>query len=66
MFHFRYIICKWKREDCDTIADYMFHVNERLWKFGSTSQTDIVEVVPLNVLLSDSKFCDYIVSSNNR
>jgi len=61
----RYIICQWKREDCKVITDYMYHVNEKLWKFGSTSQKDILEVVPLEVLTSDSDFYNYIVSSNN-
>ncbi|KAJ9582234.1 hypothetical protein L9F63_003363, partial [Diploptera punctata] len=61
----RYIICKWKREDCDEIAGYLYDVNERLWKLGSTSQTDIVQIVPLDVLMSDSNFFDYIVHSNN-
>jgi hypothetical protein len=62
----RYIICKWKRKDCDVIADYLYHVNEQLWKFGSTSDNDIVEVVPLEVLTSDDQFFNYIVNSNNR
>ncbi|PNF43830.1 Cap-specific mRNA (nucleoside-2'-O-)-methyltransferase 1 [Cryptotermes secundus] len=61
----RYIICQWKREDCNIIADYMYHVNEQLCKFGSTSNKDIVEVVPLEVLTSDHNFFNYIVHSNN-
>jgi len=44
----------------------LYHVNEQLWKFGSTSDNDIVEVVPLEVLTSDDQFFNYIVNSNNR
>jgi len=66
MMYCRYIICQWKREDTKVIADYLYHINEKLWKFGSTSQKDILEVVPLEVLTSDYNFYSYIVSSNNR
>jgi hypothetical protein len=66
MMYCRYIICQWKREDCKVIADYLYDVNEKLWKTGSTSQKDILEVVPLEVLTSDTDFYNYIISSNNR
>lgn len=66
LMYCRYIICQWKQEDYKVIADYLYRVNEKLWKFGSTSQKDILEVVPLDVLTSDNDFFNYIVSSNNR
>ncbi|XP_069684844.1 cap-specific mRNA (nucleoside-2'-O-)-methyltransferase 1 [Periplaneta americana] len=61
----RYIICKWKRKDCDSIADYMYHINELLWKYGTTTDQDIVEIVPLEIMTSDDNFYNYIIQSNN-
>ncbi|CAL1265972.1 unnamed protein product [Larinioides sclopetarius] len=63
----RYIICKWLKEDIKDIADYMFEVNEKLGKYSSTtSDADIVEVVPLEVLKENEEFYDYIVTSNDK
>jgi hypothetical protein len=44
----------------------MYYVNEQLYKFGSASNKDIIEMVPLEVLTSDQDFFNYIVHSNNR
>ncbi|KAI5711049.1 hypothetical protein M8J75_013636 [Diaphorina citri] len=61
----RYIVCKWKRPDCDTIRDFMFKLNKRLDRYGSTSKRDIVSCVPLDIMKSDANFFDYLVTSNN-
>ncbi|RZF33420.1 hypothetical protein LSTR_LSTR009611 [Laodelphax striatellus] len=60
----RYIICKYKRSDCDAIRQYMFDLNLRLDELNN-SDTDILECVPMSELRADTKFFDYIVNSNN-
>uniref|UniRef100_A0A8D9DPA1 Cap-specific mRNA (nucleoside-2'-O-)-methyltransferase 1 n=1 Tax=Cacopsylla melanoneura TaxID=428564 RepID=A0A8D9DPA1_9HEMI len=61
----RYIICKWKRPDCNAIRDYMFKLNKRLDHYSATSKRDIVSCVPFSILTSDEQFFDYLVTSNN-
>uniref|UniRef100_A0A1B6C5H7 Cap-specific mRNA (nucleoside-2'-O-)-methyltransferase 1 n=1 Tax=Clastoptera arizonana TaxID=38151 RepID=A0A1B6C5H7_9HEMI len=61
----RYIICKWKRHDCDDIAQYLFNINKLLWNISVTSKEDITHIVPDEVLMADKVFYDYILHSNN-
>ena len=67
----RYIICKWKRQDSDAIADYLFEVNSMINELGFTqlgstkSQIDINHIVPLDMIMEDHVFFDYIRNSNN-
>ncbi|XP_071441428.1 cap-specific mRNA (nucleoside-2'-O-)-methyltransferase 1 [Hetaerina americana] len=60
----RYVICKWKREDCNDIQDYMFSINERLWQLKKGDR-DVLEIVPLEIMKEDSNFLDYLTKSNN-
>ncbi|XP_075224003.1 cap methyltransferase 1 [Lycorma delicatula] len=62
----RYIICKYKRSDCDAIRSYMFDLNLHFNNLGSNSNRDIVECVPMTEMSSDVDFFDYILNSNNR
>jgi len=67
----RYVVCKWKRPDTDNVSQYLHQVNKLLndLKFdlgGRTrSESDVVEVVPVDLLQQDKQFFDYIVRSNN-
>ena len=62
---YRYIVCKWKRAETETVHDYMFEVNERFEQiWGATSEKDITQIVPLDVIQSDEKFFNYIYESN--
>lgn len=67
----RYIICKGKRRNTSPIYLYLRQVNVRLNEFGMTilgeaaSDTDIVEVVPVDILRQDDAFFKYICESNN-
>ncbi|GIY57075.1 cap-specific mRNA [Caerostris extrusa] len=62
----RYIICKWLKDDSKDVADYMFEINEKLTKYlTTTSEKDIIEVVPLNILKENEDFYQYIVTSND-
>ena len=67
----RYIICKWKRQDSKSIADYIFEINCRLNELGFTqlgstkSNIDINHIVPLEVIMQDRAFFNYIKNSND-
>ena len=63
---FRFVICKHKRNDTEHVADYLFAANRnlvRLRKEGFTGQID--ELVPVQQLLQDRNFYDYLFESNN-
>ena len=63
---FRYIVCKGKRSDCDSICEYLFKVNEKLQEMsGVLVDDDVTSVVPINVIGSDTAFFDYVYRSNN-
>jgi len=68
----RYIVCKWKRPDTDNILQYLFQVNQILTdlKFDITgrtrSDTDVLHIVPENIISSDTEFLNYLVESNNQ
>ncbi|KAH6925597.1 hypothetical protein HPB50_007978 [Hyalomma asiaticum] len=62
-----YIVCKWRRPDTKDIEDYMYELCCRFKEISSvTSQVDIVEVVPLEVINDDAVFTKYIRESNDR
>jgi len=68
----RYIICKWKRPDCDAVREYMMEINQRINQLGFSlegntgSSVDILSIVPHEVINRDSpEFIDYIKESNN-
>lgn len=60
----RYLVCKWKRPNTDTIRKYLFEVNREMWA-NPGSSCDTIELVPYDVLRRDEKFFEYIVDSNN-
>lgn len=63
----RYIVCKWRRPGTKDVEDYLYELCCRFRVISSvTSQEDIVEVVPLEVLNDDVPFVNYIRESNNR
>ena len=68
----RYIICKWKRPDCDNVRHYMLELNERINQLGfslegnTRSEVDILNIVPDSVMMRDSPgFLEYMKESNN-
>lgn len=60
----RYLVCKWKRSGTEAIENYFMRVNEYMWenKYG---QEDIMELVPMDMLLDDKPFFNYIFDHNN-
>lgn len=62
----RYLICKWKRPDCDHITHYLYNINRHLNKMGTGADRDVVSIVPLEIMKEDKGFFDYVVSSNNK
>lgn len=60
----RYLVCKWRREDCDQLYEHLFEVNKRLGELDNTGRT-VTELVPLEVLKDDQDFFQYMVNSND-
>ncbi|XP_054262989.1 cap-specific mRNA (nucleoside-2'-O-)-methyltransferase 1-like isoform X1 [Macrosteles quadrilineatus] len=61
----RYIICQWKRDDCEPTREYLFELNKELCRLGCVSKEDINFCVSMDELTQDNAFFDYIVTSNN-
>ncbi|KAF6208213.1 hypothetical protein GE061_016665 [Apolygus lucorum] len=62
----RYIICKHKRSDSGPIRDYMFEINKRIHELKlEDPDSDVNSIVPMNVLMGDEQFYNYLVRSNN-
>ena len=47
------------------VRDYLLAVNKEFDKYGEANDEDINEIVPLDILLNDQKFYDYVLRSNN-
>lgn len=59
----RYLICKWKKSNTDTIQRHLFQINDAMWT--NKSSVDTLELVPYNILSQDEQFFNYIYTSNN-
>lgn len=60
----RYLVCKWKKPNTDSIRNYLFEVNQCLYDNTNTDY-DISELVPYDVIRDDENFFNYICESNN-
>lgn len=60
----RYLVCKWKKSNTDTIRNHLFEINQIMFD-NCNSALDIMELVPYPILRSDEKFFNYIFESNN-
>ncbi|KAF4528697.1 hypothetical protein B566_EDAN017238 [Ephemera danica] len=58
-----YLVCKWKRENTASIRDYLYEVNLKL--NNKRSKSDVMELVPVDILKEDTQFYDFIYESNN-
>lgn len=61
----RYLICKNKLPNTDTIRRHLFDINQEMWNVPN-SDADTLELVPVEILREDQSFFNYIVESNNR
>ncbi|CAH0547027.1 unnamed protein product [Brassicogethes aeneus] len=65
----RYFICQNLKENSQVnfIKEYLWKVVKRLWEFSTKNETniDILSIVPLEVIIENKCFYDYIVESNN-
>lgn len=59
----RYLVCKSKKRFTDVIEKHLFKVNEYFWE---NKDSDVLELVPLDILKEKSEFAKYIRDSNNR
>jgi cap1 methyltransferase len=63
----RYLVCKWKKTNTDTIKRHLFDINQKFWKNSHNSSVteDVLELVPTDLLQEDEIFFKYIYNSNN-
>ncbi|KAK3860428.1 hypothetical protein Pcinc_033526 [Petrolisthes cinctipes] len=66
----RYIMCKWKRENTEDVYQFLFDMNIRLNSLQASAkspekQLDITELVPLEHIMADEDFYQYMCNSNN-
>lgn len=68
----RYLICKYKnrRQYTDSIYKYLAKCHEMLWNYNKNQKAgvaplDVIEVVPLAILVKDCNFLKYIKASND-
>ena len=62
----RYLVCKWKKPNTDTIQRHLFEINKVMWANRNNNSADFLELVPHDVLERDEQFFNYVVESNNR
>lgn len=66
-FFFRYVVCEGYRDPERIIYQYLIGVNDTINDLRLQNQdSDVKEVVPLETLLGDQEFFDYVKASNER
>ena len=55
-------------KDCESIIEYLFQVNDELNRTFRNEgiNDDVTEIVPLDVMKSDTDFYSYMKSSNEK
>ncbi|XP_056150595.1 cap-specific mRNA (nucleoside-2'-O-)-methyltransferase 1 [Lampris incognitus] len=59
----RYIVCRGLKPGSDAVREYMFKVNLKLNQVKNTD-TDVTDVVPLDLIKEDTDFNQYMITSN--
>ncbi|XP_011068469.1 PREDICTED: cap-specific mRNA (nucleoside-2'-O-)-methyltransferase 1 [Acromyrmex echinatior] len=59
----RYLICKRKKKDTQMVMNYLSQINCLLSR-RDDSNSDVIEIVPFNVLEEDTEFLKYLRDSN--
>lgn len=62
----RYIVCKGLRINSQDVHDHMFNVNVRINRMKQQDIEDVVEIVPMYILVEDEEFSSYMADSNDR
>ena len=64
---FRYVVCEGFRDPDRTVFQYLIGVNDTLNELRLNDKgNDVKEVVPLEMLLEDAEFFQYMKNSNER
>lgn len=61
----RYIVCRGMKPGTDAVREFMFTVNLKLNHLRN-SESDVVEVVPLDIMKGDTHFYQHMVKSNEK
>ncbi|KAI8784467.1 cap-specific mRNA (nucleoside-2-O-)-methyltransferase 1 [Biomphalaria glabrata] len=63
----RYIVCKNLKANKDAVQQYFHMINVDLCHYlSAVSNDDILHIVPLNTMINDDPFLNYIVNSNEK
>lgn len=57
----RYLVCKYKKSNVDTIEQYLNEVNRQMWQ----NNVEVLELVPYEILSQDQNFMNYIHERND-
>uniref|UniRef100_A0A8C9RU18 Cap-specific mRNA (nucleoside-2'-O-)-methyltransferase 1 n=1 Tax=Scleropages formosus TaxID=113540 RepID=A0A8C9RU18_SCLFO len=61
----RYVVCRGLKPGSDPVRDYLFTVNLKLNQLKH-AESDVTEVVPLDIIKADTDFYNYMINSNER
>lgn len=61
----RYLVCKNKKANQTTIEEYLLQISRNMWS-GASTDADVIELVPYEILTGDRDFFDYMCNTNNR
>ncbi|KAK3547628.1 hypothetical protein QTP86_026269 [Hemibagrus guttatus] len=61
----RYVVCKNLKPGSDAVRDYLFKVNLKLNHLRQ-SESDVTDVVPLEIIKGDTDFFQHMMDSNER
>lgn len=62
---FRYIVCRGLKPGSDPVREYMFTVNLKLNHLRN-SESDVNEVMPIELIKGDTEFYNHMINSNER
>nr|XP_039259182.1 cap-specific mRNA (nucleoside-2'-O-)-methyltransferase 1-like [Styela clava] len=61
----RYVVCRGYKDEQRLIGDFLLSINQTLNEMKGTDY-DVNSVVPLDLLMEDTGFCEYVKQSNER
>lgn len=65
----RYLLCKWRLPNVQSVRDYLYTVNVFMWKNrmnkANKPNTDVLALVPIDVIKANREFYEYICQQNN-
>lgn len=64
-FLLRYVVCRGLKPGADPVREYLFTINLKLNQLRD-KESDVSEVVPLDIIKGDTDFFNYMIVSNEK